>query len=105
MSVQTLDKSYTLVCFSEDSIQEVGAFYKELFKDSQIISQTAQADEYTIMGVKDGYTYTVCVTKNSEQDKELKDYPTSLDIGLVPAPEGMAEGLKEMYGNMQGSKK
>jgi len=105
MSVQTLDKSYTLVCFSEDSIQEVGAFYKELFKDSQIISQTAQADEYTIMGVKDGYTYTVCVTKNSEQDKELKDYPTSLAISLVPAPEGMAEGLKEMSGNMPGGKK
>ncbi|MBA1334025.1 MAG: hypothetical protein HPY66_1509 [Firmicutes bacterium] len=74
-------------------------------RDSQIISQTAQADEYTIMGAKDDYTYTVCVTKNSEQDKELKDYPTSLAISLVPAPEGMAESLKEMSGNMPGGKK
>jgi hypothetical protein len=107
MSVQDMDNSYVLVCFSMDSIQEVGAFYKELFKDEQIISQTAQTDEYTVMGVKDGYTYTVCVTKNSEQDEELKDYPTSLAISLVPAPEDMAEGLealKGMAGNMPGGK-
>lgn len=105
LSVQTMNDSYVLVCFSKDSIQEVSAFYKELFKDSQIISQTAQADEYTIMGVKGGYTYTFCVTKNKDQDKELKDYPTSLAISLVPAPEGMAESLKGMSGNMPGGKK
>ncbi|CCO06928.1 hypothetical protein [Desulforamulus hydrothermalis] len=105
MSVQTMDKSYILVCFSQNSIQEVAAFYKELLKDSQIISQTDRADEYTVMGVKDGYTYTFCVTKNSQQDKELKDFPTSLSVSLVPAPEGMAESLKEMSGSMPGGKK
>jgi len=94
------EKSYILTCFSKDPLQKVSAFYKDLFKNSQVISLTEKDDEYTIMGVKDGYTFTVCVVKNNEQDKELKDYPTSLLINLVPAPEGMAESLKGMSGNM-----
>ncbi len=86
MSAVALDKSYTLVCYSKDSVQDVGAFYEEVLKNSQIIAQTVEADEYTVMGTKGGYTYTVCVTKNMEQDKELKEFPTVLAINLVPAP-------------------
>ena len=99
LTVQTLDKSFVLACYSKDSVQKVGGFYKDFFKNSQIISQTEQADEYTVMGMKDGYTYTFCITKNMEQDKELKEYPTVMAISLVPAAQGMPEGLKGMTGN------
>lgn len=99
LSVQTLDKSYVLACYSKDSVQKVGGFYKDFFKNSQIIAQTEQADEYTVMGIKDGYTYTFSIAKNNEQDKELKDYPTVMAISLVPGAQGMPEGLKGMTGN------
>ena len=73
-------------------------FYKDLFKDEQLISSTESDGEYTIMGVKDGYTFTVCTTENTDQEEWMKDYPTSLAISLVPNPEGMPEGLEGMTG-------
>lgn len=100
MAVQNMNNSYVLTCFCKDPVKKVGAFYQELFKDSQVISRTEKSDEYTIFGVKDGYTYTVCVITNTEQEGELKDYPTSLAISVVPAPDDMAKGLEEMSKNL-----
>jgi hypothetical protein len=105
MAVQSNENSFVVTCFSKDSLQKVSAFYKDLFKNSQVISLTEKDDEYTILGVKDGYTFTVCAIKNTDQDKELKDYPTSLLINLVPAPGGMPESLKGMTGNTAVPKK
>ncbi|PKM76420.1 MAG: hypothetical protein CVU90_12140 [Firmicutes bacterium HGW-Firmicutes-15] len=100
MSVQNMQNSYVVACFCKESIKEVGAFYKDFFKKSQVISSTEMDDEYTILGVKDGYTYTVCVIKNTDQDDAIKGYPTSLAISLVPAPDGMSKSLEGMSGNL-----
>lgn len=98
LSVQNMQNSYMLVCFSKDSVKEVGSFYKDFFKDFQLISSTESDSEYTIMGVKDGYTFTVCTAENTDHEEWTKDYPTSLAISLVPNPEGMPEGLEGMTG-------
>ncbi len=87
MAVQSFDKSYVLVCYCLESVDEVASFYRNVFKDSQVISLTEMADEYTIFGEKEGYTFTVCVINNTEEDEELKDYPTSLAISLVANPD------------------
>ncbi len=98
MSVQSLDKSNVVVCFCKEPLKEVSEFYKDILKGAQIISSTVTADEYTVLGVKDGYTFTLGLTNNTEKDDSLKDYKTSLVINLTPAPDGMADSLKGMSG-------
>jgi hypothetical protein len=104
MSVQSLDKSNVVVSFCKEPLKEVSEFYKGILKGAQVISSTATADEYTVLGVKDGYTFTIGVTNNTEKDDNLKDYKTALVISLTPAPDGMQDSLKGMSGGSSAPK-
>jgi hypothetical protein len=93
-AVQAYEGGFIVTCFSKDHHDKVAAFYKQLLQNAQVIAVTDNDKEYVSTGVKDGYTYTVAIGESTE----LKGYPTSLGIALVPAEEGMEEALKKMPG-------
>lgn len=93
-AVQAHEGGFIVTCFSKDHRDKAAAFYKQLLQNAQVISVTDNDKEYVSSGVKDGYVYTVAIGESTE----LKGYPTSLTITLVPAEEGMEEALKEMPG-------
>jgi len=81
MTVHRLDDSFTVVAFCKEPVQDVVVFYKEFFKDTQAFSME-QGDEYSIIGTKDNYSYTIVVMES----EEIEGYPTSLGINLMPTP-------------------
>lgn len=95
-AVQSDDKSFVIVCFSKDKVSDVTAFYKNLLKDAMVYSETEDEKGFVSMGVKDGYSYTICTNESDEID----DYPTTFIITLMTETDGM-ENLIKMLPNQQ----
>lgn len=76
------ENSFMIHAFCKEPVQEVGAFYKDFLKDTEIIMSMDEGDEFSIVGNKGNYAYQVVAMESSEMDAD--GYPTALIINLMP---------------------
>ena len=67
--------------FCKEPVQEVGAFYKDFLKDTEIVMSMDEGNEFSIVGNKGNYAYQVIAMESSEMDAD--GYPTALIINLT----------------------
>jgi hypothetical protein len=76
------ENSFMVSAFCKEPVQEVGAFYKDFLKDTEIIMSMDEGNEFSIVGNKGNYAYQVVVMESSEM--EADGYSTALIINLTP---------------------
>lgn len=89
------DESVTITFLSKESKEEISSYYQALLTNSYQISEEDNSREYTSMGMKDDYIYSVSVT-SSRKKFNNEDYNTLTTIGLMTLDDEFKQDLDQM---------
>ncbi len=76
LDVMEMPNSYVVTAYSEAHHSDVIAFYKEVFQDAEVMSQSETEISLTSFGTKQGYTYTF----DTGESTEYAGYKTQISL-------------------------
>jgi len=89
------EESVTITFLNKESKEEISSYYQGLLTNSYQISEEDNSREYTSMGMKDDYIYSVAVTSSStEYNSQI--YNTVTTIGVMPLDDEFKQDMDQM---------
>ncbi len=75
------DGSFVVIGLSNDSIEDIGAFYDDVLAEAAVMMKNVSEESYMNMGDMDGVTYTVTINPSIEE----LGYETGVNIIVMPS--------------------
>ena len=89
------EESVTISFISKENKEEIKSYYHDLLIDAYQISEENNSREYSSMGMKDDYIYSVSVTSSSKKYNS-EDYNTVTTIGVMPLDDDFKQDMDQM---------
>ncbi|MFN2363553.1 MAG: hypothetical protein ABR596_04575 [Halarsenatibacteraceae bacterium] len=89
------EESVTISFLSKESKEELKLYYEALLRNAYQISEEDNSREYSSMGMKSDYIYSISVISGSREYNN-EDYNTSTTIGVMPLDEEFKQDMDQM---------
>jgi hypothetical protein len=92
VSSNDADGSSQIIAMSEEPMEDIVNFYKEVLSDGENTNETLTPETYMLMGIKDGINYMVSVAEADDEDLESDKYKSMFTVIVFPEDEEFGEG-------------
>lgn len=89
------EESVTISFLSKENKEEIKSYYSALLSNAYQISEENNSSEYSSMGMRGDYIYSVSVTSSS-REYNSEDYNTVTTIGVMPLDDEFKQDLDQM---------
>ncbi|MFN2341357.1 MAG: hypothetical protein ABR547_08825 [Halanaerobium sp.] len=89
------EESVTISFLNKESKEELKSYYEALLRSAYQISEEDNSREYTSMGMKSDYIYSISVSSSSREYNN-ENYNTLTTIGVMPLDEEFKQDMDQM---------